>query len=95
MTPHLTSAGAELDRKIKATPPGMMYWAETCSDPAATCSGCRHFGFSIVQRNDAGNAISVKKHPDRCALVWKYTNKPGAAFCGLTPACKYFESRQP
>jgi len=93
MTPHLTSSDPELDRKIRATPAGMMYWAGTCSDPTATCSKCKHFGFSVVQRNDAGNTISVKEHANRCALVWKYTSKIGAVFPGSTPACKYHEAR--
>jgi hypothetical protein len=33
----------------------MMFWAER-SDANATCGGCKHFGYSTVVRNEAGNA---------------------------------------
>jgi hypothetical protein len=95
MTPHLTTPDPELNRLVKRTPPGMMYWSGTCTDLKATCGACHHFGYSVVVRNDAGNAINTSKYPDRCALAHSYTKKHGERLPQDTPACKYFEHKQP
>jgi hypothetical protein len=92
--PNLTAPNLELDRLIRRTPAGMMHWSGTCSDPAATCSACKHFGFETVQRNDAGNAVGARKYPERCALYKKRTGELGAKFPGSTLACKYFEKKK-
>jgi hypothetical protein len=95
MTPHLTESNPELDRMIKQTPPGMMHWSGTCTDPAATCEGCKHYGFEIAIRNAAGNVVSTRKCLARCALYRKYTGKVGDTLPRTTPAYKYFEAKTP
>ena len=92
MTPHLTGPNPELDRMIRQTPAGMMFWSGS-NNSSSTCSGCKYFGFSIVERDSAGNAINTKKCPDRCELYWKYTGKVSKPFPGSTLACKYYEAK--
>jgi len=93
MTPHLTEVNPKLDRMIKQTPPGMMHWSGSCADPAATCEGCRHYGFEIATRNFPGNVLTVRKYSTRCALYQKYTGTVGNSLPRTTPACKYFEAK--
>jgi len=93
MMSYLTSPDPEFDRRARRTPKGMMYWAGTCSDPAATCGGCRHYGYMSVIRNASGNAIRTIAHATGCGLYHKYTGRHGAEVKRTTPACKYFEPR--
>jgi hypothetical protein len=94
MTPNLTAPNKELNRLVRQTPEGMMFWSGTCSDPTATCGGCRHFGYEVVIRNEAGNAVDTRGYPNSCALYRKYTGRHGKPFDEKTAACKYFEFRQ-
>jgi hypothetical protein len=89
MTANLT----ELDHMIKRTPRGMMFWSGTCSDPAATCEGCRHYGFETAIRNAYGNVVSTRECGTRCALYHKHTGEIGDSLHRTTPACKYFEAK--
>jgi hypothetical protein len=73
VTPNLTTPNPELDRLVRQTPSGMMFWSGTCSNPAAACGGCKHFGYEMVTRNEAGNAIDTRKYPNRCSLYEKHT----------------------
>lgn len=93
MQPYLTTSNRDLDRLIRQTPEGMMFWAGTCADPTATCAGCRHYGFDAVTRNDAGNAMTTCRYSTRCSLYRKHTGQPGASLDPKTPACKYFEAK--
>jgi hypothetical protein len=93
MMPHLTVSNPELDRLIRRTPAGMMFWSGTCTDPAATCGGCQHYGYQTVIRDDAGNALSTRKRPTSCALYKKHTERDGASLDPKTPACKYHEAK--
>jgi hypothetical protein len=69
MNLHLTSIDPALDRLIRQTPEGMMFWAGTCADPAATCGGCVHYGYeSVVRHKNTGDALRTSKHPHSCAL---------------------------
>lgn len=95
MMNYLIAPNQELDRLIRQTPQGMMFWAGTCSDANATCGGCKHFGYSTVVRNEAGNAVSARKYPASCSLYKKNTARDGKALDQKTPACKYFETKQP
>ena len=81
---HLTVPSQELDRLIRQTPQGMMFWSGTCADPAATCGGCKHYGYTT----DAHTCST------RCALYKKHTGEDGASLHPKTLACKYFEARQ-
>jgi len=94
MTPYLTAPNVELDRLVRQTPPGMMYWSGTSADPKAACGGCRHYGYDSVVRDDAGNALTTHKHPSSCALFHKHTEHHGKALPPVTLACKYFEAKQ-
>jgi hypothetical protein len=91
----LTYANQELERLVRRTPEGMMFWSGTCADPTATCSGCRHFGYDTVVRDAAGNALTAHKRPTSCALYKKHMERDGAPLDPKTPACKYFEVRRP
>ena len=91
---HLTIPSHRLDRLVRRTPEGMMFWSGTCADPTATCGGCHHFGYESVTRNDAGNVVTARKYPVSCALYKKHTGQHGAALGPKTPACKYFEARR-
>jgi hypothetical protein len=93
MTPYLTKPDAELSRLIAQTPRGMMHWAGTCSDPSAKCSGCKHFGYSEVVRNDAGNAVTTRNHTKGCELYYDRMGRH-EPFYPETAACKYFEARE-
>jgi hypothetical protein len=95
MTPHLTTPNQELDRLIRQTPEGMMFWSGTCSDIAATCGGCEFFGYETVTRNEAGNVVDTRKYPERCLLYKKHTGRAGKSFSGSTLACNYFAPKQP
>ena len=95
MTPHLTAPNQELGRLIRQTPIGMMFWSGTCADPTATCSGCRHYGYEAVTRNDAGNVTSTQTYNTRCALYKKHTGQDGESIHPDTLACKYFVAKQP
>ena len=90
---YLTKPNTELARLSERTPPGMMFWAATSSDPDATCSGCKHYGYSEVICNAAGNTIKTIDHPAGCALFFRRMNKPGGRLNRETPACKYFEAK--
>src|SRR5262245_10124261 len=82
MTLPLTSPNAELDRLVRQTPPNaMMHWSGTCADKSAACGGCRHYGYDDVIRDDAGNALTTRRHPSSCALVHSYTKR----LCCLRP----------
>jgi hypothetical protein len=94
MTPNLTAPNQELDRLIRQTPSGMMNWSGTSSDPAATCGGCRHFGYEDAVRNFVNNVVETHEYPSRCALYRKHTGHHSKPFNQKTPACKYFEARQ-
>ena len=91
---YLTSPNPDLDRLIRQTPPGMMFWSGTCTDPGATCGGCRHYGYVITVRNDAGNAVTTRKRPTACALYHKHMARDGGTLDPKTPACKYHESKK-
>jgi hypothetical protein len=93
MIVRLTSSNPELDRLVRQTPDGMMYWSGTSTVPGATCGRCRHYGYTTVIRNDVGNAVKTTKHPASCALFHKYTRQHGKTIGQCTPACKYFEPR--
>jgi hypothetical protein len=98
MNLYLTIANPELERLVRQTPPegGMMFWAGTCSDPGATCGGCKHYGFYEDVRNDAGDRIATPHHPRKCRLYYEHMGKPSKKpLWKGTPACKYFESRKP
>ena len=95
MTEHLTAPNAELERLIRQTPEGMMFWAGTCNDPSATCGGCQHFGFEIAIRNEAGNAVDSRKYPRSCVLYHKHAGRPGPGLSPEISACKYFQAKQP
>lgn len=95
MTPNLTVSNPGTDHLIRQTPPGMMFWAGSWTDPSATCGGCKHFGYETVMRNEAGNAVSTRKFPSSCALYKKYCGRDGKSFSPTTTACKYFEAKQP
>ena len=60
MTPNLTASDQDLDRLIRQTPKG--------TDPTATCNGCRHYGYEVATRNEAGNIVSAHTYNTRCAL---------------------------
>lgn len=90
----LTSANPELDRQIRQTPAGMMFWAGTCPDPKATCGACTYFGYEVPVRNSAGNAVTARKYPARCELYWKHTKRHGDTFSAATSACKYFAKKK-
>lgn len=94
MTPNLTPSTPELDRLVRQTPAGMMYWSGTCPDPSATCGDCRHYGYETATRNEAGNVVDTCEYPFCCALYKKHTVHRGEMVHRLTPACKYFEPRQ-
>lgn len=94
MTPNLTALDQDLDRLIRQMPEGMMFWSGTCTDPTATCNGCRHYGYEVVTRNEAGNIVSAHTYNTRCALFKKHTGHDGASLHPKTPACRYFEARQ-
>ena len=95
---RLTAPNQELDRLVRQTPPGMMFWAGTCADPTATCSGCKHYGGNaFTVRNDAGNAVTSRKQrkppKECCALYKQHTGRRGKPFDPKTPACKYYEAK--
>jgi hypothetical protein len=91
----LTISNPELDCLVRRTPrEGMMFWSGTSADPAATCGGCQHFGFTAVIRDGAGNALTTRKHPTCCALFKKYARRPGVPLDPKTPGCRYHEVRQ-
>jgi hypothetical protein len=94
MTERLTNPNPGLARLIRQTPEGMMFWAGTCTDQDTTCADCKHYGYTSVVRNDAGNAIDTHKHPTSCALYHKHTGRHGKSFDPKMPACKYFETRE-
>ena len=79
-------------RLVRQTRPGMMFWSGTCDVAHATCGGCKHYGYSIVVRTDAGNAVSTYKCLASCALYRKHSGRHGKAIPSETPACKYFEA---
>ena len=79
---HLTSPNPEFDHLVKRTPPGMMFWSGTCADPTATCDGCRYYNLT-------------RKNKGRCSLYQNHTGRAGAAFDKKTPACKYFQAKNP
>jgi hypothetical protein len=91
----LTAPNPELDRLIRRTPAGMMFWSGTCADPAATCGGCKHYGYEAVTRNEAGNVVCARKYNTSCALYKKHAGQHGASLDPKTLACKYFAARQP
>jgi hypothetical protein len=95
MSVPLTVPDPEFARLVRQTPEGMMFWSGTCNVPRATCGACEHYGYSIVVRNDAGNAVSTHKCPGSCALYQKYSSRQGKTVPKGTPACKYFEAKQP
>lgn len=95
MPNHLTSPNPELDRLVRQTPEGMMFWSGTCSDASAMCGGCKHYGYEVVVRNDAGNGVGAHKYPSRCALYRKHMRRHGKPLDEKTPACKYFEAKKP
>jgi len=95
MTPYLSAPNDEFDRLVRRTPPGMMFWAGTCTDPKATCGGCQHFGYSVPIRNSAGNALETREYPSRCALFNKHTKEHSKKLPAGTPACRYFEPKKP
>ena len=82
---YLTNPNPEFTRPVVRTPEGMMFWAGTCSDPKATCGGCKHYDHDI----------NTRKHLGSCALYQRYTERLGKNFSSKTPACKYFENKQP
>jgi hypothetical protein len=86
----LTICDPELDARVKATPPGMMFWSGTCDVPGATCNGCIFYGYTTAVRNDSGNTVKTIKHPNSCALFHKYTRRHGKPISPDTLACKYF-----
>jgi hypothetical protein len=90
MTPHLTTPNSDFD---DMAPTGMMFWSGTCSDPVATCEGCRHYGFETAIRNRSGNVVSTREYSTRCALYHKHTREIGDSLHRTTPACKYFEAK--
>ena len=92
MTPRLTVPNPGLGRQRAQTPKGMMHWAGTCSDPDAKCAGCRFYGYTKNDRNDAGIVIDTRNYRDGCVL---YHNRVGRyePFYSQTPACKYFEAK--
>jgi hypothetical protein len=94
MTPYLTTPNSGFDEMVRRTPTGMMFWSGTCSDPAATCEDCRHYGFEIAIRNAQGNVVSTREYLTRCALYQKHTGDVGDSIARTTPACKYFEAKQ-
>ena len=91
---RLTNPNPELSRLVVQTPEGMMFWAGTCADPDTTCADCKHYGYTTVVRNDAGNAIDTHKYPTSCALYHKHTGRHGKSSSPKTSACKYFENRE-
>jgi hypothetical protein len=91
---YLTNPNPELERLIRQTPEGMMFWSGTCIDPHITCTDCKHYGYTTVVRNDAGNMVDTHKYPTSCALYHKHTGRHGKLFDPKTPACKYFETRE-
>jgi hypothetical protein len=90
---YLTNPNPEFARLVQQTPEGMMFWSGTCIDRNATCAQCRHYGYTFVVRNDAGNAVDTRKYPSSCALYHKHTGRHGKPFDPKTPACKYFEKK--
>lgn len=92
---QFTIANQELERLVRQTPEGMMFWSGTCADPTATCGGCKHYGYEAVTHNEAGNIVSARKYPASCALYRKHGARHGAALDPKTPACKYFQAKQP
>jgi hypothetical protein len=80
----LTTNDPDFDRTVRATPPGMFFWAGSCVDPAAICGGCLHF---------------QPEHPDAlrgcCGKVHDHKKTRGVAFDRRTAACKYFENAPP
>lgn len=90
MNYYLTNPNPEFSRLVAQTRRGMFFWSGTCTDPDATCAGCRHFGYEGVARKRNGTS-GTRKYPKSCALVHQYTGKHGTPFDPQTPACKYFE----
>ena len=96
MTLYLTNPNPDLARLVARTPKSsMMHWSGGCSDPSATCGGCKHYGFTEVIRDDVGNAITTQSHPTSCALYYKHMSKAGKSLYRGTLACKYFEAKKP
>jgi hypothetical protein len=92
---HLTTLDRELERLIRQTPEGMMFWSGSCAQRGATCGGCKHFGYEVPELfDDWGNVLSARKYPARCALYRKYTGRHGKPLNPETAACKYFEAKQ-
>jgi hypothetical protein len=89
MLNHLTTPNPDLDRLIRQTPEGMMFWAGS-----ATCGGCKHFGYEAATRNEAGNVVDTKRYPASCILYRKRTGRHGKPLEQATPACKYFAAKQ-
>jgi hypothetical protein len=91
---YLTNPDPEFARLVRQTPEScMMFWSGTCSDPDATCSGCKHFGYEGVVRKRNGTT-GTRKHPSSCALYHKHTGRHGKPFDPKTPACKYYAPKK-
>ena len=85
---QFTITSPELERLIKATPEGMMFWATTCTKRGATCGGCRHYGYETDTES-----LVAEKHPSSCALYRKYAGHHGKPLSPEQSACKYFEDK--
>jgi hypothetical protein len=96
MSLYLTIANPDLERLVRQTPEGMMFWAGTCTDPKATCGDCKYYGFYQDVRNAAGDRVASPHHPTKCKLYYMRMGAPSKKpLWKGTPACKYFESRKP
>jgi hypothetical protein len=93
LNPHLTSANPELDRLIRATPPGMAHWAGT--GPAGTvCEGCAHFGYREVKRDKTtGDVLSTVRKTERCGKFYELMKRSGDRISPRTPSCRHFQPR--
>ena len=87
MMAHLTSTNPALDAAIRATKPGMAYWATTSEAPHATCGGCIHHG-AAPSRHKKGAPYGAA-----CALFRKFSGHNGKLVPSTTPACKYYETK--
>jgi hypothetical protein len=90
--PHLTSIDPELDKRVKATPPGMAHWAGTGPD-GATCGQCRHYGYDTPLRNAHDNVIGTVEKLNSCRRFFELMRRHGKPLPPLTPSCRHFRPR--
>jgi hypothetical protein len=79
MATHLTILNPVLEHLVQQTPPGMMFWSGTCTDPTRTCGNCQHYCEVLPKRYG-------------CGLYQVHTGV-AQPLRKVTPACKYYEAK--